>query len=93
MDSCIPISALLVLIIGAMGLFLVYLLNDLMPESLDFMRQALIWIGIFLPAYAAVSLSQGLGLSIVLLTCMKIVVICVPIASLISYLLKRIFGA
>ena len=76
-----------------MGLFLVYLLNDNMPESLDFMRQALVWVGIFVPAYAAVSLSQGLGLSIILLTCMKILVICVPIASLISYILKRTFGA
>ena len=93
MNGCIPASTLLVLIIGAMGLFLTYLLNDLMPESLDFLRQALVWVSIFIPAYAAVSLSQGLELSIVLLTCMKIVVICVPIAALISYLLKRFFGA
>ena len=84
---------MLVLTIGAMGLFLVYEFNDVVPESLDFLRQALVWISIFLPAYCAVSLSQGLALATIMLTCMKITVICLPVAAVLSYIMKRIFGA
>ena len=92
MDGCIPISSLLVLIIGAMGLFLVYVLNENMPESLDYIRQPAVWLGIFLPAYAAVSLSQGLELAVIMITCLKIIAICLPVACVLSFVMKKTFG-
>ena len=93
MNGCISIPAILVLIVGSITLFLVYILNDNMPESLDYIRQPAIWLAIFLPAYACVSISQGLVLVVIMMTCLKIIAICLPIAALLSYIMKRIFGA
>ena len=93
MNGCISVPAILVLVVGSISLFLVYIMNDNMPESLDYLRQPAIWLAIFVPAYACVSISQGIELVVIVMTCLKIIAICLPIAALISYLLKRIFGA
>ena len=92
-NGCISLPAILVLILGAMVLFLTYVLNAAMPDSLDYLRQPAIWLSIFEPAYACVSISQGLALTTIMITCMKITVICLPVAAILSYIMKKIFGA